>query len=182
MAALDGLRVLDLATVSIVGGIVGSAVVLAATLWLARGAVSYGWDLDNVNAPLVSTLGVGELQLQEQRVVPVERLLVRGHVLLLVRFDMGHRLGAVHEAHLRSWKQPIQTINMQIPVRFSHILPCTAALFATAAPPATIQRRRSGARRADADLPGKGLPATIAPLSRQPQRHVRTDHLTRPPG
>jgi mgtE-like transporter len=48
---------LDLATVSIVGGVLGSAVVLGASLLLARGAVNYGWDLDNVNAPLVSTLG-----------------------------------------------------------------------------------------------------------------------------
>ena len=31
--------------------------VLAATLGLAAGAVRYGWDLDNVTAPLVSTLG-----------------------------------------------------------------------------------------------------------------------------
>ena len=53
----DTIPLLDLATVSIVGGVVGSAVVLAASLLLARGAVNYGWDLDNVNAPLVSTLG-----------------------------------------------------------------------------------------------------------------------------
>jgi mgtE-like transporter len=31
--------------------------VLAATLGLAAGAVRFGWDLDNVTAPLVSTLG-----------------------------------------------------------------------------------------------------------------------------
>jgi mgtE-like transporter len=48
---------LDLVTVSIVGGVLGSIVVLAATVALAGGAVRYGWDLDNVNAPLVSTLG-----------------------------------------------------------------------------------------------------------------------------
>ena len=55
---LEGtIGLLDLATVSIVGGVLGSAVVLAASLLLARGAVTYGWDLDNVNAPLVSTLG-----------------------------------------------------------------------------------------------------------------------------
>jgi len=48
---------LDLVTVSVVGGILGSLVVLFATLALAGGAVRYGWDLDNVNAPLVSTLG-----------------------------------------------------------------------------------------------------------------------------
>ena len=30
---------------------------MAATLGLTAGAVRYGWDLDDVNAPLVSTLG-----------------------------------------------------------------------------------------------------------------------------
>ena len=55
---LEGtIGLLDLVTVSIVGGVLGSVVVLVATLGLAGGAVRYGWDLDNVNAPLVSTLG-----------------------------------------------------------------------------------------------------------------------------
>lgn len=48
---------LDLGTISIVGGMVGSVVVLAAAIALAGGAVRRGWDLDSVNAPLVSTLG-----------------------------------------------------------------------------------------------------------------------------
>jgi mgtE-like transporter len=47
----------DLATVSIAGGTLASLPVLAATLGLAAGAVRFGWDLDNVTAPLVSTLG-----------------------------------------------------------------------------------------------------------------------------
>ena len=47
----------DLAVVSIGGGTVASLPVLAATLGLAAGAVRFGWDLDNVTAPLVSTLG-----------------------------------------------------------------------------------------------------------------------------
>lgn len=47
----------DLLLVSILAGIVASIPVLAATLGLAAGAVRFGWDLDNVNAPLVSTLG-----------------------------------------------------------------------------------------------------------------------------
>jgi mgtE-like transporter len=46
-----------MAVVSIVGGLLGSVVVLAASLGLTAGAVRYGWDLDNVTAPLVSTLG-----------------------------------------------------------------------------------------------------------------------------
>jgi mgtE-like transporter len=55
---LEGtIGLLDLATVSIVGGVLASLVVLAASLALAGGAVRFGWDLDNVNAPLVSTLG-----------------------------------------------------------------------------------------------------------------------------
>ncbi len=47
----------DLALVSVGGGAVASLPVLAATLGLAAGAVRFGWDLDNVTAPLVSTLG-----------------------------------------------------------------------------------------------------------------------------
>lgn len=47
----------DLALVSVGGGAIASLPVLAATLGLAAGAVRFGWDLDNVTAPLVSTLG-----------------------------------------------------------------------------------------------------------------------------
>jgi mgtE-like transporter len=47
----------DMALVSVGGGALASLPVLAATLGLAAGAVRYGWDLDNVTAPLVSTLG-----------------------------------------------------------------------------------------------------------------------------
>jgi mgtE-like transporter len=43
--------------VSVGGGALASIPVLAATLGLAAGAVRFGWDLDNVTAPLVSTLG-----------------------------------------------------------------------------------------------------------------------------
>lgn len=48
---------LDLVTVSVAGGVLGSVVVLAATLALTAGAVRRDWDLDNVTAPLVSTMG-----------------------------------------------------------------------------------------------------------------------------
>ena len=47
----------DLALVSVGGGALASIPVLAATLGLAGGAVRYGWDLDNVTAPLVSSFG-----------------------------------------------------------------------------------------------------------------------------
>ncbi len=49
--------VVDLALISIAGGMLASLAVLAATVVLAQGSVRYGWDLDNVTAPLVSTLG-----------------------------------------------------------------------------------------------------------------------------
>ncbi len=51
------ISVLDLATISIAGGMLASAVVLLATVLLAFGAVRFGWDLDNLVAPIVSTLG-----------------------------------------------------------------------------------------------------------------------------
>ena len=49
--------VADFVVVSTVGGILASAVVLASTVGIAAGAVRYDWDLDDVSAPLVSTLG-----------------------------------------------------------------------------------------------------------------------------
>ena len=51
------ISLLDLITISIVGGLIGSTIVLACTFGLTAGAVRYGWDLDNVSAPLVSVLG-----------------------------------------------------------------------------------------------------------------------------
>jgi mgtE-like transporter len=47
----------DLATISIAGGLLASAVVLAVTIGLAVVAARRGWDLDNLVAPVVSTLG-----------------------------------------------------------------------------------------------------------------------------
>ncbi len=49
--------VAELALVSVLGGLLASVVVLAATVLLALGAVRFEWDLDNLVAPLVSTLG-----------------------------------------------------------------------------------------------------------------------------
>lgn len=59
IAGLEGpsIGLLPMATISIAGGLLGSVVVLVAALGLTGGAVRYGWDLDNVTAPLVSTLG-----------------------------------------------------------------------------------------------------------------------------
>jgi mgtE-like transporter len=57
LGIVDSIDLLSMSTVSIIGGVLGSLVVLAAALGLTGGAVRYGWDLDNVTAPLVSTLG-----------------------------------------------------------------------------------------------------------------------------
>lgn len=51
------MSVVDFITVSAVGGAIASVVVLAITLVLADGSVRYGWDLDNVVAPLVTATG-----------------------------------------------------------------------------------------------------------------------------
>ena len=57
LGVMNTISILDLALISIVGGAIASAVVLVATILLAAGSVRYGWDLDNLTAPLVSTLG-----------------------------------------------------------------------------------------------------------------------------
>lgn len=49
--------VLDLAVVSIAGGLLASVVVLGATLLLTSVGVRRGWDLDNLVAPSTATLG-----------------------------------------------------------------------------------------------------------------------------
>lgn len=49
--------VADLALVSVLGGLLASVAVLVASVWLAVAAVRFEWDLDNLVAPLVSTLG-----------------------------------------------------------------------------------------------------------------------------
>ncbi len=46
----------DLVLVSILGGTIASLVVLAATVGLSVAATRFGWDLDNLVAPIVSTL------------------------------------------------------------------------------------------------------------------------------
>jgi len=47
----------DFVVVSTLGGLLASILVGVVTLALAAGSVRFGWDLDNVLAPLVSTLG-----------------------------------------------------------------------------------------------------------------------------
>jgi mgtE-like transporter len=53
----DAVGVLDLALISVAGGLLASLVVLGATILLSIGAVRRNWDLDNLVAPTVSTLG-----------------------------------------------------------------------------------------------------------------------------
>lgn len=48
---------IDFIAVSAVGGAIASLVVLGITLLLAGGSVRFGWDLDNVVAPLVTATG-----------------------------------------------------------------------------------------------------------------------------
>lgn len=49
--------VFDLAVISVVGGTIASVIVLAATIALSAASVRQEWDLDNLVAPTMSTLG-----------------------------------------------------------------------------------------------------------------------------
>jgi mgtE-like transporter len=61
VAALFGLgdtvSIADLLVVSVTGGFLASIVVLVVSLTLANQAANRGWDLDNVNAPIISAVG-----------------------------------------------------------------------------------------------------------------------------
>ncbi len=57
VGTVDTIGVMDLVTISVVGGALGSIPVALATIALTIGAVRYDWDLDNLVAPTVSTLG-----------------------------------------------------------------------------------------------------------------------------
>lgn len=51
------MSLLDFVAVSVAGGVLASLVVLALTIALAAGSTRFGWDLDNVTAPLVTATG-----------------------------------------------------------------------------------------------------------------------------
>jgi mgtE-like transporter len=53
----DTISVGDYVVISVVGGALSSVVVLAITLGVAAGSVRFGWDMDNVAAPLVTAAG-----------------------------------------------------------------------------------------------------------------------------
>jgi mgtE-like transporter len=54
---IPSITVLDLVVISMLGGLISSIVVLAITVAVAAGSVRYGWDMDNVAAPLVTAAG-----------------------------------------------------------------------------------------------------------------------------
>jgi mgtE-like transporter len=53
----SSISVADFVVISLVGGLISSFVVLALTVLLAAGSARYGWDPDNVTAPLVTASG-----------------------------------------------------------------------------------------------------------------------------
>ncbi|MDQ3757414.1 MAG: magnesium transporter, partial [Actinomycetota bacterium] len=53
----DTISVADFVVISVVGGVLSSAVVLPITLGIAAGATRYDWDLDSVAAPMVTAAG-----------------------------------------------------------------------------------------------------------------------------
>lgn len=60
IAALLGVEIVsvwDLITVALVGGLLSSAVVLAATIFVSVTALRRGWDLDAVGSPLITAIG-----------------------------------------------------------------------------------------------------------------------------
>ena len=54
---LEAVSLADYVVISFFGGVIASIVVLGITLALAAGSVRFGWDLDNVTAPLVTATG-----------------------------------------------------------------------------------------------------------------------------
>ena len=57
VGGVDPIGMADFIVVSVVGGTLASVLVLLITLGLAVGSARFGWDLDNVTAPLVSASG-----------------------------------------------------------------------------------------------------------------------------
>lgn len=53
----DTITLADFVVISVVGGVLSSAVVLVITLAVAGGSVRFGWDMDTVAAPLVTAAG-----------------------------------------------------------------------------------------------------------------------------
>ena len=97
-----------LALVSILGGTLASLVVLAVTIGLTLAAVRFGWDLDNLVAPTVSTMGdvltIPALFLAAQLVdIPVFSPLLSG-VLISVAAAAG----------VMAWRSPLETLRRTV--------------------------------------------------------------------
>src|SRR5205814_218995 len=54
---LRSISLLDFVVISMVGGVISSAVVLAITVAVAAGSARYGWDMDSVAAPVITAAG-----------------------------------------------------------------------------------------------------------------------------
>jgi len=53
----DSIQLADFVVISVVGGLLASTAVLVTALGLTAGSVRFGWDPDNVTAPLVTAVG-----------------------------------------------------------------------------------------------------------------------------
>jgi mgtE-like transporter len=54
---LRSISLLDFLVISMVGGLISSAVVLAITVGVAAGSARFGWDMDSVAAPVITAAG-----------------------------------------------------------------------------------------------------------------------------
>jgi mgtE-like transporter len=54
---LHSISLLDFVVISMVGGVISSAVVLVITVGVAAGSARYGWDMDSVAAPVITAAG-----------------------------------------------------------------------------------------------------------------------------
>ena len=54
---LQAISLLDFVVISMVGGLVSSAIVLAITIGVAAGSTRFGWDMDSVAAPVITAVG-----------------------------------------------------------------------------------------------------------------------------
>lgn len=53
----ESITLADFIVISTVGGMIASVLILGVTLLVAAGSVRYGWDMDDVSAPVISTFG-----------------------------------------------------------------------------------------------------------------------------
>ena len=57
LLGLESVSVFELVVITLVGGLLSSAVVLAVTIYLSVESFRRGWDLDSVGAPLITAMG-----------------------------------------------------------------------------------------------------------------------------